>query len=93
MYTHTVAVESTCSIDFHFEIEYVQKHSDIRVEPERGVLEAMQTTLIEVVYAPATFTHAECIVKFKTNEFENEPIVCRIYGNALPSQLDVRAAL
>lgn len=42
-------------------------------------------------YTPSTFTTAECEIKFRTTEFDSQPILCRIVGNALPTKQNVNA--
>lgn len=61
--------------------------------PLQGQIPGLDTTFIDFVYTPTTFTRAEAIVRFTTNEFRNEPVLCKLRGDALPSQFDVRAAL
>jgi hypothetical protein len=46
--------------------------------------------MIEIFYTPSTFTTAECEIKFRTTEFDSQPILCRIVGNAIPSKQNVK---
>eukprot|EP00347_Sterkiella_histriomuscorum_P018462 403345428 len=92
-YKQTIAIESNCPISFKYDIEVLQDNTDVYIRPLSGNIPGLETTYIDIVYTPTTFTRAECLVKFTTNEFNNHPIICKIKGDALPSQLDVRAAL
>lgn len=49
----------------------------------------MQQTMIEINYTPSTFTTAEAEIKFRTTEFDSQPILCRIVGNALPTRQNI----
>jgi|LauGreDrversion4_2_1035121.scaffolds.fasta_scaffold874365_1 hypothetical protein len=49
----------------------------------------MQQTMIEINYTPSTFTTAEAEIKFRTTEFDSQPVLCRIVGNALPTRQNV----
>jgi hypothetical protein len=51
----------------------------------------MQQTEILIHYSPSTFTTAECEIQFRTSEFDMQPVMCRIVGNALPSKLNVKS--
>jgi len=55
-----------------------------------GDIMGMQQTMIEIFYTPSTFTTAECEIKFRTTEFDSQPILCRIVGNAIPSKQNVK---
>jgi hypothetical protein len=41
--------------------------------------------MIEINYTPSTFTTAEAEIQFRTSEFDSQPVLCRIVGNALPT--------
>lgn len=45
--------------------------------------------MVEINYTPSTFTTAEAEIKFRTTEFDSQPILCRIVGNALPTRQNV----
>ena len=44
----------------------------------------MAVTKVEVIFTPTTFTTAEAEIAFRTTEFDSQPVICRIVGNALP---------
>lgn len=50
----------------------------------------MQETVIEIHYTPSTYTTAECEIQFRTSEFDMQPKLCRIVGNALPTRQNVK---
>ena len=50
---------------------------------------AFEQTMIEINYTPSTFTTAEAEIQFRTSEFDSQPVLCRIVGNALPTRQNV----
>jgi len=66
---------------------------NLYLEPLWGTIKALEQTVITATYRPSTFTNAEAEILFKTSEFEHEPVLCKVNGNALPTNIDVRQAL
>lgn len=79
-----VGIESNCPVDFEYEIEVTKPHPDIQIGPQRGDIRGMTSTYIEVKFTPTTFTTAEAEISFRTTEFDSQPKICRIVGNAVP---------
>jgi hypothetical protein len=48
--------------------------------------------MVEINYTPSTFTTAEVEIKFRTTEFDSQPVLCRIVGNALPTRQNINGA-
>jgi hypothetical protein len=88
-YTEIIKLESNCPVNFSYDIEVMKAHPDIEVTPLHDDILGMQDTMIAVHYTPSTFTTAECEIKFRTTEFDSQPIQCRIVGNALPTKQNV----
>ena len=88
-YTEIIKIESNCPVNFGYDIEVLKAHPDIEITPQHADILGMQETMIAVHYTPSTFTTAECEIKFRTTEFDSQPILCRIVGNALPTKQNV----
>ena len=86
-----IKIESNCPVNFGYDIEILKAHPDIEIDPQHGDIYGMQETMIAVHYTPSTFTTAECEIKFRTTEFDSQPILCRIVGNALPTKQNVNS--
>lgn len=88
-YTEVIPIESTCPVNFSYDIEILKAHPDIEVTPLTGDIPGLATTNITVNYKPSTYTTAEVELRFRTTEFDSQPRLCRIVGNALPSRQNV----
>jgi len=79
-------VDSSCPINFEYQITVIKEHPDIRVGPLSGDIAALQTTCINIEYCPRSYTTAECEIQVRTTEFASEPKLIRIVGNAAPGK-------
>lgn len=62
----------------------MKPHPDINVFPLAGDILGLQSTPIDIAYAPNSFSTAECELLVKTTEFDFEPHKIRIVGNCAP---------
>jgi len=60
------------------------------LEPLAGEIVGLQTTQVEIIYTPSTFTTAEAVIKIRTTEFDSEQHTIRIVGSSQPVKLNVR---
>ena len=51
-YTKTIDIESNCPVNFEYDIQVIDPHPDIVVQPLRGDILALETSKIEVHYTP-----------------------------------------
>ena len=77
-------MESNCPVDFEYQIEVVKPHPEIHVSPLMGDFLGLQTTSIDFSYSPRTNATAECEIEIRTTEFDSQPKLIRIVGNAAP---------
>lgn len=85
-YEKQLAIESTCPVNFEYEIKVLKDHPDIHVSPLTGDIFALQTTSIKIEYTPKSYTTAECEIQIRTTEFDSEPKLIRIVGSAAPGK-------
>lgn len=62
----------------------IKPHPEIHVSPLAGDFPGLQTTAIDFVYNPRTHSTAECEIEIRTSEFDAQPKIIRIVGNAAP---------
>ena len=65
-------------------IEVTKPHPDIQISPLYGDILGMETTSIDFVFTPKSFSTAEAEIEIKTTEFDSKPKRIRITGNAAP---------
>ena len=74
-------------MSFDYEITVVKAHPEISVvSPLLGEITGKRTTELEFSYTPKTFATAEAQVSIRTTEFDAEPKLIRIVGNAAPAK-------
>lgn len=56
-----------------------------------GDIAGNSKTPLTFTYKPTSFTTAEAEYEIRTSEFDFEPQVIRIIGNAVPQKVDIRA--
>jgi hypothetical protein len=66
-----LAIESTCPVNFEYEIREVQPHPDIRlITPASGDIVGLSHTPVAFQYTPQTFTTADAVFELRTSEFD-----------------------
>ncbi len=74
-------------MSFDYEISVVKAHPEISiVSPLVGEITGQRTSELEFAYAPKTFATAEAHISIRTTEFDSEPKLIRIVGNAAPNK-------
>ena len=64
-------IESTCPVNFEYEIKEVVPHPDIRmITPAAGDIIGMTSTQVSFQYTPQTFTTADAVFELRTSEFD-----------------------
>lgn len=85
VYTKQLRIESNCPADFEYQITVLKAHPEIQVSPMQGDIKGLQTTLIDFSYRPRTYATADCEIEVRTSEFDSQPQLIRITGNASQS--------
>lgn len=81
-------IDSTCPVNFEYELKEVKPHPDIRlITPAVGDVIGMTSTPVIFQYNPQTFTTADAEFELRTSEFDFQPQVIRIVGNADPKMV------
>lgn len=62
----------------------IKPHPEIHISPLCGDILGLQTTSIDFMYNPRTHATADCEIEIRTTEFDSQPKVIRIVGNAAP---------
>lgn len=88
-YKKVFSIDSNCPINFEFQIKDVLPHPDIRVTPIAGDIVGNQSTPIEFIYNPRSFTTAEAHFEVQTSQFDFEPQIIKVYGSATPQKVNV----
>ena len=72
-------------MNFEYQIEVTKPHPEIHVSPLAGDILGLQTTSIDFVYNPKSFSTAECEIMVRTTEFDSKPHLIRVVGNSAPA--------
>ena len=71
-------------MNFEYKIDVVKPHPDIQVSPLMGDILGLQTTSIDFIYTPKSYSTAEMELEIKTTEFDSQPKRIRVTGSAAP---------
>ena len=73
-------------MNFDYTIEVTKPHPDITISPLVGDILGLQTTSIDFIFTPKSYSTAEAEIMIKTSEFDSQPKTIRIMGSAAPKQ-------
>jgi hypothetical protein len=82
--TRIIDVECKVPIQFEYEIIITKPHPDFNVTPLRGLIPANGKSQVVVTYSPVKLGTASMEMKIDVSQFNFEPIVCQVSGNAAP---------
>jgi len=72
-------------VSFEYEITITKPHPEIQIiAPLQGEITGNLTTYLDFSYQPMSFATAEAEISIRTTEFDSEPRLVRIVGNAAP---------
>ena len=70
-YQKKLQIDSNCPVNFEYMIEVTKPHPDIQISPLMGDVLGLQTTSIDFVFAPKSYSTAEAEIEIKTTEFDS----------------------
>ena len=80
----TVEIKCSVPIQFEYELTVTKPHPDFSVQPMRGIIPANGAAVVEIIYIPVKLGTASMELKIDVSQFNFEPILCQISGNAAP---------
>ena len=85
-YQKKLQIESNCPVNFEYMIDVTKPHPDITISPLVGDILGLQTTSIDFIFTPKSYSTAEAEIEIRTTEFDSQPKTIRIMGSAAPKQ-------
>ena len=82
--TKIIDIECKVPIQFEYEIIVTKPHPDFRVTPLTGLIPANGKAQVSVTYSPVKLGTASMEMQIDVSQFNFEPIVCTVSGNAAP---------
>lgn len=83
-YQKKLQIESNSPVNFEYMIEVTKPHPDIHISPLHGDILGLQTTSIDFIFTPKSYSTAEAEIEIKTTEFDSKPHRISITGSSAP---------
>ena len=64
-YQKKLQIESNCPVNFEYMIEVTKPHPDIQIAPLAGDILGLQTTTIDFIFTPKSFSTAEAEIEIQ----------------------------
>ncbi|XP_018587849.1 cilia- and flagella-associated protein 221 isoform X2 [Scleropages formosus] len=85
--SRSITLKCSCSVDFEFQVHFVQPHRAFSVQPLSGVIPANGRVEVLVTFTPLEYGTMQTTLQVIISQFNSKPYMCTITGSCSPHQV------